>query len=69
MMIINWTKRTYYTCYNIDGVMQELESSLGDIQIVKGVVSVQRSEGVTSLSFLRNLRIIAPNNSTLQNDR
>ena len=49
--------------------MQELERSLGEIQIVYGIVSIVRSEGITSLSFLRSLYDIVPNNRSLLNDR
>ena len=40
--------------------MEELERSLGDIEIVKGVVKIVNSHGLKSLSFLRNLKLIVP---------
>ena len=40
--------------------MEELERSLGDIEIVKGVVRIVSSHGLKSLSFLRNLQVIVP---------
>lgn len=38
--------------------MQYLERNLGDIEEIEGVLKVYRSPVITSLSFLRNLRVI-----------
>lgn len=43
--------------------MQILTRNLGDIEEIEGILKVYRSPVITSLSFLRNLRIIRGNSS------
>ena len=43
--------------------MQTLERNLGDIEEINGILKIYRSPVVTSLSFLRSLRIIRGNTS------
>lgn len=41
-----------------DNIASELEASLGQIEIIKGYLSVRRAYALVSLSFLRKLRLI-----------
>ncbi len=59
-----FTKRVF-TCSSPDGVMEELERSLNDIETVRGAVGIVGSKHITSLHFLRNLSLIAPLNDSL----
>ena len=65
MMMMMMMTNTLRLLPRIDGVMEELARSLGDIQMVKGAVQITRSEGINSLSFLRNLIVIAPSSDQM----
>lgn len=47
-------------------ITQRLERNLGDLEEITGILKVYRSPALTSLSFLRNLRIIHGNRTTDQ---
>lgn len=44
--------------HGLSDTMIRLERNLGDIEEIEGILKVYRSTAITSLSFLRNLRII-----------
>lgn len=50
----------------VANTMQILERNLGDIEEIDGILKIYRSPVITSLSFLRNLRIIRGNSSEIQ---
>lgn len=50
----------------VANTMQILERNLGDIEEIEGILKIYRSPVITSLSFLRNLRIIRGNSSLNQ---
>ena len=50
----------FYTdiIYALDNIMRELETSLSDIEVIEGPLSIIRSDQLLSLGFFKNLRII-----------
>lgn len=50
--------------HGVADTTQRLERNMGDIEEIVGILRVYRSPALTSLSFLRNLRIIHGNRTT-----
>lgn len=50
--------------HGVADTTQRLERNMGDIEEIEGILRVYRSPALTSLSFLRNLRIIHGNRKT-----
>lgn len=48
-----------------DNIIQELERSLGSIEVIKGVLKITRSFPILSLSFFKSLRTITGKPETI----